>query len=189
MGNQIFNEVGLNPPSAGDLGALGATVLSLTDSTSSTHVLGEVVMISSLAGGSDTELKEVNLKYTEFEDVPAGAATSTGATSIARMFGVCLQDIAADGTGLVAVRGFVMALCEDAGTNINLGTASALTAMSGVGTIPGNLVSPADVGAGVYFKTIALYRGATAITTGPAVVVLRPVLFDGVAGFFSGEMP
>lgn len=188
MSNQLFNEIGLHLPSrSGTMQPTGATVMSLKDSTSTAHVKGEVVLLSQDTHVSDTDFSGGAIDYTEFEDCPAGAATAIGATSQSRIFGVCLEDIAADGTGLIMVRGSCLALCEDAGANINNTTAAALIAMSGVGTIPGNLVSAQDAGAGVYFKVIALYRGASAISV-PGVV-LRPVVFDGVGGFFTGEMP
>ncbi len=185
MSKLLFNEVGLSPPTLNAAAPGGNTILYLKDSTSSSHVAGEVVLVSQDAGASDDEFVE----FTEFEDCPGGAATAAGATSAARIYGVCMEDIPADGSGHILLRGSIMARCEDASTNINNTTSSALIAQSGIGTIPGNLVSAADAGAGVYVKVIALYRGATAISTGSGTVVSRPVLFDGIEGFWAGEMP
>ena len=183
MTSELFNEIGLQLPIAGNPVAAGATVLTLTDASAATRVQGEIVRL--VPEYSDT-LGNQGVHYDRFTTVGSTAATLTGLENQSHVFGVCLEDIANGDQGRVLVRGSCLALVEKVTTNINSASAFFLNAGSTVGDAT-NLTILEDHTSTHYVKIIGQYVGASIITA--ATTTLQPVVFNGFEGFMTAAAP
>jgi len=188
MSNQIFNEIGLQGPTPiGGLVARGATVVPITAGHATiAFKKGEVVEMTWT--GHDTDPDKV--KFLSILEPTPPAITTLGLNTSMKIYGVCLDDIAALATtGRVMLRGSCLAYCEGGGT-VDITTGVFMytgdgTASTGMGSRNGSLDSIRNATISQYIKPVAIYAGATAITTATAGI-LRPVIFNGIEGFPAG---
>lgn len=179
MSTLLYPEVGIQQPAQLGYSQSAGSIVRVTNGATP-YSLGHVMRLtpgSSLATTyADFDPGAFDFSTISVPTVPA--ATDVGADTQSATFGVLLQDLAANESGFVMVRGLCLAMVDVITTNLSLDGGMYV----GDGATANTLQNIKDAGTGDNVKIIGRSRYTSNIADATAIGTF-PVLFNGVEGF------
>jgi len=180
MSNILFPQVGVQGPAQLSQNQTHGGLVSVTNGATP-YSQGHVMR---LTPGKTTAVSYDDFDPTAFDEFTTISApsvptdTDVGADQASAVFGVLMQDLAANETGWVMVRGLCLAMTDVLTTTLTLDSGMYV----GAGATTNTLQNIRDAATGVNVKVIARSRYDGSVASG-AAIGLYPVAFNGVEGF------